>query len=152
MNALLAQFKKGQKNAIAVQAEARQEREERLAKAEQTGGLPAGGAGRRRRAAAAAARLPARWLYSPYLTLPPPAAAKAKAKPRARKTASAASGDASASVASGGLAAAAADWKQRSRSGQQAVPLGVKLKAVVDFLRTCSEPQRAASIIAATGL
>ena len=80
-------------------------------------------------------------------------AAKAKAKPRARKTASAASGDASASVASGGgLAAAAADWKQRSRSGQQAVPLGVKLKAVVDFLRTCSEPQRAAGIIAATGL
>ena len=45
MNALLAQFKKGQKNAIAVQAEARQEREERLAKAEQTGGRWAGGAG-----------------------------------------------------------------------------------------------------------
>ncbi|PRW45019.1 transcription initiation factor IIE subunit beta [Chlorella sorokiniana] len=115
VNALLAQFKKGQKNAIAVQAEARQEREERLAKAEQS--------------------------------------AKAKAKPRARKTASAASGDASASVASGGglAAAAAADWKQRSRSGQQAVPIGVKLKAVVDYLRTCSEPQRAAGITSATG-
>ena len=54
----------------------------------------------------------------------------------------------------GGLAAtaAAADWKQRSRSGQQAVPMGVKLKAVVDFLRSCGEPQRAAAIVTATGL
>lgn len=89
---------------------------------------------------------------APLLAPTPHTAGKAKAKPRARKTVSGASGDPSASVASGGaLAAAAADWKARSRSGQQAVPVGVKLKAVVDALRASGEPQHPQAIANATG-
>ena len=45
MNAVLAQFKKGQKDALALQAQARQDREQRLAKAEQAGELRTGGGG-----------------------------------------------------------------------------------------------------------
>lgn len=80
-------------------------------------------------------------------------AAAAKAKPKAAgRPRKAASGDVSASVASGGGAAAATlDWKQRSRTAAQAVPLGVKIKAVVDFLRASGEPQRPAAIAAGTG-
>ncbi|KAL4448542.1 hypothetical protein ABPG75_005761 [Micractinium tetrahymenae] len=109
---VLAKFKQGQKAALKVQADARQEREEKLAKA-----------------------------------------AAAKAKPKAARPRKAASGDVSASVASGGGAAAAAtlDWKQRSRTAAQAVPLGLKIKAVVDFLRASGEPQRAAAIAVGTG-
>lgn len=54
-------------------------------------------------------------------------------------------------MASGG-GGGVADWKQRSRTGQAAVPLGVKLKAVVDFLRASGEPKRAQAVAAATGL
>ncbi|PSC73507.1 transcription initiation factor IIE subunit beta [Micractinium conductrix] len=110
---VLAKFKQGQKAALRVQSDARQEREDRLAKA--AGG---GGAGR----------------------------GKAKAPARPRK---AASGDASASVASGG--GAVADWKQRSRTAAPTVPLGVKIKAVVDFLRASGEPQMPSAVAASTG-
>lgn len=87
-------------------------------------------------------------------TTPPHLLCAAKAKPKAAgRPRKAASGDVSASVASGGGAAAATlDWKQRSRTAAQAVPLGVKIKAVVDFLRASGEPQRPAAIAAGTGL
>ncbi|KAL4857776.1 General transcription factor IIE subunit 2 [Chlorella vulgaris] len=119
VNALLASFKQGQKKALVLQSEARQEREDKLAKA-----AAGAAAGRGRGAKAGAGR------------------------GRGGKTSSAASGDVSASVAS---AAGLTDWKQRSRSGQQAVPIGVKLKAIVDFLRAAGDPQKPAAIFAATG-
>lgn len=119
MDAVLAKFKQGQKAALKTQAEARQERDDRLAKAAQQGG-----AGKRAAGKAAGGR------------------------GRAGK---AGSGEPTASAASGASAAATLDWKQRSRTAQQAVPLGVKIKALVDFLRASGEPQRPAAIFAATG-
>ncbi|EFN56136.1 hypothetical protein CHLNCDRAFT_144778 [Chlorella variabilis] len=120
VNALLASFKQGQKKALHVQAEARQEREDKLAKA-----AAGGGAGRGRGGRAGGGR------------------------GRGGKAASAQSGEASASVASAAGAGAASDWRQRQ--AQQAMPLGAKLKSIVDFLRTAAEPQRPQAIAAATG-
>lgn len=152
---VLAKFKQGQKAALRVQSDARQEREDRLAKA--AGG---GGAGPLPRLAATSApplrrhrlRLCPAWCSGPPVN---PTSCrcvhagrgKAKAPARPRK---AASGDASASVASGG--GAVADWKQRSRTAAPTVPLGVKIKAVVDFLRASGEPQMPSAVAASTGL
>ena len=182
VDALLARFKTGQRRALQVQADARQEREDKLAKTE--GGLRQGASGM-----AVAVVVGGVWIGQRLMLLlssrrhtgtyggpmkvtqcrcsreewtgmrragrlcapNQQTTGKAKSKPRPRKAGSAISGDASASVASGG-GGAVADWKQRSRSGQAAVPLGVKLKAVVDFLRASGEPQRALALAAATGL
>lgn len=152
VNAILESFKQGQRKALQVQAEARQEREEKLAKA---------AAGERFDAPAhrvAALLRPVGQSFAPCVA---PACHSrtccaagrgrgrgAGGRGRGGKATSAASGDASASVASAGVA----DWRQRSRTAQQATPLGVKLKAVVDFLRARADPQSAQAIAAATSL
>lgn len=83
LNALLAQFKKGQKNANVVQADLRQEREARLAKAEQTGGPPAGGGGSGGGSAAPPDRLPAnRICLLPSLLQPRPRPSRGRARQR----------------------------------------------------------------------
>jgi hypothetical protein len=166
VDALLANFKQRNKASIATLAELRQERDARLAKAQ--GGQQGGGA----RAGGSGAGAGAGWCWwwqrglpgLPCLAccrcnahhLPSLASAagrggrggKATAGRGARKAASTASGDAS--TASG--APAGADWKQRSRQAQPSLPLGVKIKAVVDFLRASAEPQQASAIAGTTSL
>lgn len=158
MDQVLAKFKQGQKAALKVQAEARQEREDKLAKAAAGEGVIAHSCVRRGRPLPTSLSLPCplhndrlkvRFMQAPTPPFVFAAKTKSKAAARPRK---ATSGDASASVASGGGAAATLDWKQRSRTAAQAVPLGVKIKAVVDFLRASGEPQRPAAIAAGTGL
>jgi hypothetical protein len=167
VDALLASFKQGQRKALQLQAEARQEREEKLAKA------AAGGAGgrlaswsepltqcrrfrrpRRNRPMPATSACSSSAVVAPVVhSLPRCAAGRGRGRGaggrgRGGKATSAASGDASASVASAGVT----DWRQRSRTAQQATPLGVKLKAIVDFLRARADPQSAQAVAAATGL
>lgn len=85
LNALLAQFKKGQKSANVVQADLRQEREARLAKAEQTGARPAGGGGSGGASAAAADRPPAnRSCPLAALLQPRPRPSRGRARQRLR--------------------------------------------------------------------
>ena len=162
VDALLANFKQRNKASLTTQAELRQEREARLAKAQaaqQGEGARAGGsfagAGAVCRQRCWGACLPC---LPSIQGLPPRSyssaagrggrGGKAPAGRGARKAASTASGDAS--TASG--AAGGADWKQRSRQAQPSLPLGVKIKAVVDFLRASAEPQQASAIAGATSL
>ena len=167
VNALLASFKSGQKKALQLQSDARHEREDKLAKASAGGGGGVASGQRHRQGssgtlmwATASCRCRALCVHPPCLELTQifhfagrgRGGRGGAGRGRGGKATSAASGYASASVAS---AAGMVDWRQRSRTGQQAVPMGFKLKAVVDFLRAAGEagePQKPQAVAAATGL
>ena len=163
--AALEKFKKKQKEAGKTLVRIAEERDAKRAKLASGKGQPPsqggceGGMGegggleggeRLRRKGARAGRPPTRPLPPPA---PPLAAAKPKpSKPAARpKARSAGSGDTPA-----GSAPSGSDWKSGKsapRAGKpQHTPLGMRVKVVVDFLRTHGQPALPADIFTQTGV